>query len=335
MQVEFIRLLDTIDLSERRVPVLMLEGSQPGPVLWLVASCHGDEVTGVEVIHRILQWLGEGHLCRGAVYAMPVMNPMASEIVQHRVPLDNENLNRWYPGDAGGNFTERMAHAIYTRIAGTRPDLVIDIHTMHTDLSLPFIILDRFIDDDPAGHKDHRDAAHENIVAHLESTAAVFGVTVVYDFEMEVYRKLHLDQSLAGALLNHAHIPSFTVELGPPRILMESFVEVGVQGVRNTLRKLNMIDGVGEFWHAPALIRADQPLRRDFEIRVNSTGMMKYLVAAGDYVEARQPVAQVKNIMGLPVETVLAPRSGHVLYLGNRVMVIPGTEIMALAVPDL
>ncbi len=323
MHVEYIGLLDTIDLSERRVPVLTLHGPEAGPVLWLTASCHGDEVTGVEVIHRVFEWLQAGNLARGTVYAMPVMNPMGSELVQHRVPLDNENLNRWYPGSSEGSITERIAHRIYHRIVQTRPDLVIDIHTMHTDLSLPFIILDRFTDDD-----------HEEIVNRLESVTAAFGVTTVYDFDMEEYQKLYLHRSLPGALLNHAHILAFTVELGPPRIVMERFVEAGVQGVLNSMGWLGMIERAPDAWRDAHEIRAGYALRRDHEIRANTTGMMKYLVAAGDYVRAGQPVARVKNLIGLPVETVVAPCDGYVLYLGNRVMVIPGTEIMALAVAD-
>jgi predicted deacylase len=326
MKVEYIRLMDTIDLADRRVPVLTLEGSAPGPTLWLTASCHGDEVTGIEVIHRIMEWLQAGNLRRGTVHAMPVMNPIGSELVFHRVPLDGENLNRWYPGDPDGSFTERTAYSIYTRIVETHPDLVIDIHTMHTDLSLPFIILDRFTDED--------DPQHPQIVARLEETASAFGVTIVYDFEMDVYRKFHLDQSLTGALLNHAHILSYTVELGPPRIVMESFVKAGVQGVLNSLAFLDMINRPENPWRDPRRIHTGQPLRRDYEIRVNSTGIMKYLVAAGNHVHAGQPVAQVRNLIGLPVETVRAPRTGYVLYLGNRVVVVPGTEIMALAIPD-
>ena len=35
------------------IPVTVIHGSQPGPVLYIVAAVHGDEINGIEMVRQI------------------------------------------------------------------------------------------------------------------------------------------------------------------------------------------------------------------------------------------------------------------------------------------
>jgi hypothetical protein len=38
------------------------------------------------------------------------------------VPVDGKNLNRAFPGDPGGTYTDRLAHDIHTKLIAPRGD---------------------------------------------------------------------------------------------------------------------------------------------------------------------------------------------------------------------
>ena len=323
VQQDMIKIFDTLDLTQRQIPVVSLCGGEGGATVWVVANCHGDEVTGIEVIHQVIDQLKANGLLRGTLHTIPVLNPIANEVMQRNVPLDDQNMNRVFPGLEDGNFTERMASKIYKRIMHSSPDLVIDLHTMHTRRTIPFVILDRCLD-----------GCHRDMVERMRNLAHAFGITVVYDFAAPLYRQLKLSGSLSGALVNRAGMIAYTVELGPNREIDSDFVQAGVYGILNVLKSMRMIDTVPVDAQETKKLPTSEWLRRDPGIRVNNAGILRFLVEPGDPVSQGQPVAEVKNIVGDVIETVLAPDDGFALHLSGRGTVLPGMEIIGLAVPD-
>jgi hypothetical protein len=286
-----------------------------------VAGTHGDEVTGVAAIHRLLDLLQDAGLIAGTLHLMPVLNPAGAELTQRHVPLDGADLNRSFPGSPTGTPTERLAHLIYTAIAATRPNLVIDLHTF-SGPALPFALLDRLVE-----------APEAELSARVLKLAEIFGVTPVYDLPADHYRAYRLDRSLTGALLNRARIPAFVVELGPGRVVHPAYADAGALGLVNVLRHMGLLPAGAPVMHAT---RIDTPtaLRRDPEVTAGCTGIVTFLVAPGDRVSPGQPVATVRRLTGEVLETVEAPRGGWVLALGARAAVVPGASLMTLAVPD-
>ena len=330
--VEYIDLFEAADMAQRRLAVITVDSGQEGPTIWLAAGCHGDEVTSVAVIHRVLEILQERPLVRGKLHAIPLMNAAGGELIQRNVPIDNENLNRVYPGDPHGGFTERVADKIFSRIASTSPDLVLDLHTTDTR-SLPHVILDRFTDRE----------VHPGIEERLMQAAQAFGITVVYDFPMKEYVEQKLNRSLPGALLNHSKLLAYTVELGPTRFVSDPFLQVGVRGVFKMLDYLDMLKENEELPALPVdeagalgpVLASTTPLRRDRDVQANSTGIVQFLVRPGEAIKEGQTLALVKNVLGDVVETMVAERDGYVLQLADRAVVLPGIPALTLAIPDL
>jgi predicted deacylase len=94
------------------VPVVVINGSAPGPCVWVDAVIHGDEPEGTLCCHLVDAVL-EPAAMRGSVVLVPVLNVPAYEAAQRGNPLDtfSYDLNRIYPGKADGYLTERLAHA--------------------------------------------------------------------------------------------------------------------------------------------------------------------------------------------------------------------------------
>ena len=70
--------------NPRSIPVYVLHGSKPGPVLGLIAGIHGDELNGVSVVHHLIH--GDDHIANteddtinreqlsGTLICVPVVN---------------------------------------------------------------------------------------------------------------------------------------------------------------------------------------------------------------------------------------------------------------------
>ena len=85
-----------------------------GPTLGISAAIHGDEAVGVEILYHLRQRLDPASL-RGRVLLLPVANPLAYQANTRNTPLDMTNLNRVFPGDPAGWFTEHLADSITRR----------------------------------------------------------------------------------------------------------------------------------------------------------------------------------------------------------------------------
>lgn len=307
------------DLSGRTLPLLEMASSKRGPLLWLTAAVHGDEVTGIEVLHRLFEMLPRLDW-RGRIKAIPGCNPTAFGANERRVPQGHEDMNRIFPGDPTGSVAARTAHAVYTAIAEDRPVAHLDLHT-DSVASVPYAILDRALT--PAVRPQ---------LALAEKLAIAGGLDVMFDWPLDEYRKLHLDRSLSGAILNQAKIPSFTMELGPTRVAEERFVKAGVTAVCAAMRVLGMLS---EKSGPPTPPPRREPRRYRLPgLTIDQVGLLRFAVLPGDDVQAGAKIATLVDLTGQVLETVKAPLPGRVISLAERVVGHPGMTVATLAVEE-
>src|SRR5260221_5190914 len=97
------------------------------PTALISAGIHGDEGPwGAWAIHKLLDAVSVSDL-RGSIRVVPVANPLAMEADLRNATLDQLDLNRVFPGNSDGSYTERVAAALAMHaLAGA--DIVIDIH---------------------------------------------------------------------------------------------------------------------------------------------------------------------------------------------------------------
>jgi len=111
------------------IPVIVVNGVRPGPVLWIDGAIHGDEPEGPLAIHKLLAEVDPRRLA-GALVCVPVHNVPAFEAQQRGNPFDGftYDMNRIYPGRADGYPSERVAWAHWQALRDTA-DLLITVHS--------------------------------------------------------------------------------------------------------------------------------------------------------------------------------------------------------------
>ena len=94
------------------LPVTVLHGLEPGPVVALIAGNHGYEYAPILAHQRLLARIDAKSL-RGTVVLVHVA-AMPSFLARtvYRSPVDGKNLNRVYPGKADGTSSERIAYFV-------------------------------------------------------------------------------------------------------------------------------------------------------------------------------------------------------------------------------
>ncbi|TIL43158.1 succinylglutamate desuccinylase/aspartoacylase family protein [Mesorhizobium sp.] len=122
------------DCKELSLPVFSLN-KRKGPRLLVTGGNHGNELEGVLVARRLIEWLPEAQIC-GRVIVLPVLNPLAVEACSRNTPLDGLNLNRVFPGRADGSVTERIADAV-SRLLLPMADTIFDLHSFGPPWDFP------------------------------------------------------------------------------------------------------------------------------------------------------------------------------------------------------
>ncbi|SPQ98411.1 Peptidase M14 carboxypeptidase A domain-containing protein [Plasmodiophora brassicae] len=108
-----------------QVPVIVVRGAQQGPRVCLSAAMHGDEVTGVGVLFRLVERVEPGHL-HGTLIIMPVLNPDGFRL-RRRGNAYGKDLNRAFasPPVQASLYAQRLLEAL-SRLGVTHH---VDLHT--------------------------------------------------------------------------------------------------------------------------------------------------------------------------------------------------------------
>ena len=97
------------------------------PRMLITAGAHGDEGPwGGWAIHKLFERIDDSELI-GSIRVIPVSNPLAMQADKRNAPVDQLDLNRVFPGNASGSYTERIADAMVNH-GLTDVDFVIDLH---------------------------------------------------------------------------------------------------------------------------------------------------------------------------------------------------------------
>ncbi len=204
------------------------DGADDGPTLYVQAAQHGREINGTEVLRRFHDRLPLESLA-GRIVAVPVANPLTFDRVSYTTPeiIDsvNPNMNRVWPGNAGGSLHERMAARLWEYVGDA--DAVVDLHTGSPDM-LPHVV---FLE----GDEESR------------ALAEAFGTDLLLSEEAdddasEEWPRRGFAGKLRVAAANEG-IPSITPELAHNKQILEDAVEIGVGGLLDVCRQLGLLPG--------------------------------------------------------------------------------------------
>jgi hypothetical protein len=296
----------TIDLSvapmythdDLSITVQVVRGRKAGPVLFISAAIHGDEINGVEIIRRVLQHKALKNI-RGTLMAIPIVNVYGFLNHMRYLP-DGRDLNRSFPGSPKGSLTGRVAHTFVQKIV-SQCTHGIDLHTGARHRSnFPQIRADL---DDPVA---------------LAMTEA-FGVPLAIDAKIR-------DGSLRDCA-GSAGIPVILYEAGEALRFDETYIRAGVKGIINVMRSIGMLPKSRSRKSAHRPIVSD----RTQWVRAPESGILRTFVPLGAKVEKDQVIAMVADPLGISETSIVAPTDGVVIGRTNLPLVYEGDATFHIA----
>ena len=109
------------------IPISIINGETPGPVLTLFAGIHGTEYVPIIALQKLVKEISPGELS-GTLILVHVANiPAYINRASYDGPVDKKNLNRVFPGKKDGTNSERIAYALSNEILD-KSDYFIDLH---------------------------------------------------------------------------------------------------------------------------------------------------------------------------------------------------------------
>src|ERR1043166_1807162 len=113
--------------SGLHIPVAVIHGAKPGPVVAFVAGSHGTEYASIVAMQRLIPRI-DAKTLTGTVIVVPIINIASIEtMTPHVNPIDRKGMNSSYPGDPNGTQSQR-ALAAMTRDVVTPADVIVDLH---------------------------------------------------------------------------------------------------------------------------------------------------------------------------------------------------------------
>jgi predicted deacylase len=278
--------------------VYVIHGRKPGPVLFVSATIHGDEINGIEIIRRVLNTKAVNRIS-GTIIAVPVVN-IFGFISKSRYLPDRRDLNRSFPGSEKGSLAGRLAHLFLTEIVAKSTHGV-DLHTaaVHRD-NLPQI---RAVIDDPETYR----------------MANAFNAPVIVNTSV-----------LDGTLRHSAYelgIPVIVYEAGEALRFDEASIRGGVKGVIGVMRELGMMPKTLKVPKSKSAFVA----RTSIWVRAPRSGILRANKTLGLKVEEGEVLGVVSDPLGNVEEPILSPTQGIIIGRTTIPLVNEGEALFHIA----
>lgn len=281
-----------------QVPVIIVRGMGKGPVLGLTAAVHGNELNGISTIFKLLEDVNPQEL-NGTIVMVPIAN-VPGYLMNQRHFSNGTDLNRVMPGKLKGLASNRYAYHFTQKIV-SKFDYLLDLHTASVGRVNSLYIR----------------ADIEN-----EKTR-----TLAFLQNPQIIVKKFDDPGTLRAWANENGIPAITIEIGNPNAFQHNLIDETLEGVKNTLRFLDMIEG-----ETKDMIHDASICDHSYWIYSNKGGIVDVQVKLASHIKKGQVVAKVYDVFGQVKEEIVADRSGIVIGKNVRPNCDAGTRIVHLGV---
>ena len=292
------------------IPVIVVHGARPGPVLAIVSGAHGTEYASIIAVEKLIGRLDPAEIS-GTVILVPLVNRASfDQKVVHVNPVDGKSMNRFYPGRPDGTQTERASYLI-TREVVDKCDHLIDLHGGDLDESLrPYSYW-------TVTGRDEQDRISREMVL-------AFGLDHII-----VSADRPKDPAASRYLENTASTrgkPSLTAEAGHAGTVEPEDVAALVDGCLGVMRYLKMLPGT------PATVKKPVWIDSVATVTSDQPGIFYPLVKRGAVVAKDAPIGPVTDLFGQTLLEAKAPAAGVVLYICSVPTMTKGGTIANIGV---
>lgn len=205
IQKLFIGSIGTIRVE---LPILQVGSGTPRGLITAVQ--HGGELSPLWIIDQLVK----SPPMKGTLTIVPVANPFGFIFGERNEVIEGKDPNRQFPGKPTGDFSARIANAIFT--LAQESDFVIDLHTFSRQS--PFLV--GYAQDDRADG------------ASVEKMIQLLSPDVVWTVDDKKGEDRRFVGSFDGALAKKG-IPSVFIEMPNYQMISEQLISRITQSIRN------------------------------------------------------------------------------------------------------
>lgn len=290
------------DRTTMAIPVEVVRGKSPGPVLFISAAVHGDEINGVEIVKRVLKKkrIAASSL-KGTLVAVPIVNVFGFVNNSRYLP-DRRDLNRCFPGSAKGSLAGQVAHTFLNEIVSVCTH-GIDLHTgaIHRT-NLPQI-------------RACLDSEETRMLAHA------FGVPVVMNASIR-------DGSLRQEAADKG-IPMLLFEGGEALRFEENVIKSGVAGIMSVMERIGMISPAKK--KKPPKAKEVFVAKNSHWVRAPHSGCLVAKRGCGDRIQKGDVLGTLSDPFGIEEVKVKAPKTGIIIGMTKLPLVNNGDALFHVA----
>jgi uncharacterized protein len=275
------------------IPVALVHGAKPGPILAVVSGAHGTEYASIIAVEQLIDAVKPADLA-GTLILVPIVNVASFErLVPHVNPTDNKSMNRFYPGNPTGTQTERASYAM-TKEVVEKCDHLIDLHGGDLDENLrPYSYWT------VTGNQKQDDFSRAMVLA--------FGLDHII-----ISADRPKDPNAARYLENAASTrgkPSFTAEAGRSGPVEPADATILSDGVLNVMGHLKMTHR--------AVVPVAKPVWVENVLSIASEhdGMFRPAVNRDAHVAKGGKIGSITDYLNQPVQDIVAPEAGIILFV--------------------
>ncbi|NCP10433.1 MAG: succinylglutamate desuccinylase/aspartoacylase family protein [Sphingomonadales bacterium] len=280
------------------LPVHVIHGRKPGPVLFVSAAIHGDEIIGVEIVRRLLKRIAPRSLA-GTLLCVPIVNVFGF-VANSRYLPDRRDLNRSFPGSPTGSLASQLAYIFHNEIV-RRADFGIDLHSaaVHRK-NLPQIRI-----------SEGSERAAEMALA--------FGAPAIIASQLR-------DNSLRK-VARDTGVEMLLYEAGEGLRFDDYAIRTGVRGIMRVMNAMGMLQSKRLALPLPTPARST----RTGWLRAPQGGICLMERLSGDVVNEGQIVALVTDISGAEQAYLRAPCDGIIIGHATLPVVNRGDALIHIA----
>jgi uncharacterized protein len=275
------------------IPVAVVHGAKPGPVLAVVAGSHGSEYASIIAVEDLIGVVNPANVS-GTLILVPIVNiPSFEKITPHVNPTDNKSMNRYYPGDPKGTQTDRASYMM-TKEVVSKCDHLIDLHGGDLDENLrPYSYWT------VTGNQKQDDFSKAMVLA--------FGLDHII-----ISADRPKDPKASRYLENTASTmgkPSFTAEAGRSGPVEGADAKMLTDGVLHVMGHLKMTA------ERAAPVANPVWVEKVVTIAAEHDGVFRPSVNRDAHVTKGAKIGAITDYLDRPVQEIVAPDTGIILFV--------------------
>jgi predicted deacylase len=285
------------DFTDLKMPIEVVSGVKEGPTLFVCSTIHGDEINGIEIVRRLLDYVEIDRIC-GTLIAIPIVNIFGFNDHSRYLP-DRRDLNRCFPGIKNGSLASQLAYKFMQEIV-LKSDYGIDIHS-------------------GSFHRSNFPQVRANIDDENNfELAKVFNAPAIINSNLR-------DGSLRSAG-TQANIPIILYEAGEILRFDENAIEIGLSGILNVMEKIGMIEKAPKNDAKKIFVALSSSW-----LRASQSGVFTSCIKLGDMVQKGQIIGSISNPFGDNKIEIRTNEDGMVIGLTMMPLVNKGDALFHIA----